>query len=174
MNASRKEVASQLVENLPHLRRYALALSRNPAAADDLVQECAGRALTKAHLYKPNTNLRAWLFTILHNLHVSECRRQAKQPSMGDPDAAMSKLTVGESQSYSSMWRKVRGAMARLPDDQAAVLTMIGVEGRSYQEVSEKLDLPVGTVKSRCFRAREALQRDLGEARPALMQQEAA
>ena len=132
------EVAQQIEEYVPALQRYALALCRNASAADDLVQECVVRGLTKAHLYKPGTNLRAWLFTIMHNLHVSEIRRSGKW-----------------------MLRAVKKAMMALPTQQRTVLYSVGVEGKSYEEVSEEFDIPVGTVKSRCFRARETLQKDL-------------
>jgi RNA polymerase sigma-70 factor (ECF subfamily) len=163
------EVAAGIEEQLPYLRRYAMALTHNPAAADDLVQECAARSLAKSHLYRANTNLRAWLLTILHNLHISEYRRQSRMPVPADPEAALAKLSVRPGQPAAMMIRAVREAMKVLPAEQAAVLMMIGVEGRSYKEVAEQLGLPIGTVKTRCFRARTALQHALGDDRPAML-----
>jgi RNA polymerase sigma-70 factor (ECF subfamily) len=158
------EVASRIEEHIPALNRYALSLARNSIAADDLVQECVVRALTKAHLYRPGTNLRAWLFTILHNLHVSEARRNGKWKRPSDPDAALAKLSVQASQPAAVMLRAVRKAMMTLPNQQRTILYSVGVEGKSYEEVSEEFEIPVGTVKSRCFRARETLQKNLNDA----------
>lgn len=157
-------VAKRIEEHVPALQRYALSLARNSAAADDLVQECIVRALTKSRLYTPGTNLRAWLFTILHNLHVSEARRSAKWKQPADPEAALAGLSVPASQPSTVMLRAVRKAMLALPNEQRLILYLVGVEGQSYEDVSEAFDIPVGTVKSRCFRAREALQKDLNGA----------
>ena len=155
------EVAKHIEEHIPALRRYALALARNPIAANDLVQDCIVRALTKSRLYRPGTNLRAWLFTILHNLHVSEARRNGKWKKPADPEAALDSLSVPPAQTSAVMLRAVQRAMMALPDHQRLILYSVGVEGKSYEEVSEEFDIPVGTVKSRCFRAREALEHDL-------------
>ncbi|MEX2615451.1 MAG: RNA polymerase sigma factor [Alphaproteobacteria bacterium] len=157
------EVAQRIEEHVPSLQRYALALCRNAAAADDLVQECVVRGLTKAHLYQSGTNLRAWLFTIMHNLHVSDLRRNGKWKQPADPDAALDNLSVSASQPATVMLRAVSRAMMALPDLQRVILYCVGVEGKSYEEVSREFGIPVGTVKSRCFRAREAVQKRLSE-----------
>jgi len=160
------EVAEQIEDYLPALKRYALSLARNPAAADDLVQECAMRALSKSRLYKPGTNLRAWLFTILHNLHISEGRRSGKWKQPHDPEAALAKLSAPAPQTSTIMLNSVGKAMTALPQQQRRVLFAVGVEGKSYEEVSDEMDIPVGTVKSRCFRARETLVAKLESTRP--------
>ena len=160
------EVAEQIEDYLPALKRYALSLARNPAAADDLVQECAMRALSKARLYKPGTNLRAWLFTILHNLYISEGRRSGKWKQPHDPEAAMAKLSAPAPQPATVMLKSVSKAMTALPRQQRRVLFAVGVEGKSYEEVSAEMDIPVGTVKSRCFRARETLVTKLESTQP--------
>jgi RNA polymerase sigma factor (sigma-70 family) len=157
------QVAEQIETHIPALKRYACALAHNSMAADDLVQECVVRALTKARLYKPGTNLRAWLFTILHNLYISDVRRNGKWKEAPDPEAALNSLSVPASQTHSVMLRSVRKAMARLPNQQQMILYRIGVEGKSYNEVSDELGIPVGTVKSRCSRARMGLQRMLSK-----------
>tara|TARA_R110000787_G_scaffold44860_5_gene109726 strand:+ start:694 stop:1209 length:516 start_codon:yes stop_codon:yes gene_type:complete len=158
------EVAEGIEEHVPALRRYALSLARNAVAADDLVQDCVVRALTKSGLYRSGTNLRAWLFTILHNLHISETRRSSKWKAPADPEAALAGLSVPAPQQGTIMLRAVGKAMSGLPDLQRQILYSVGVEGKSYEETSADFDIPVGTVKSRCFRARETLQRELGEA----------
>jgi RNA polymerase sigma-70 factor (ECF subfamily) len=156
------QVAQQIEVHVPALMRYALALAHNPTAAQDLVQECVVvRALTKASFFKPDTNLRAWLFTILHNLYVSEIRRNKKWKEAANPEAAMNSLSVPPSQIHTVMLRAVREAMRRLPSQQKMILYLIGVEGRSYKEVSRELSIPIGTVKSRCSRARDTLQQEL-------------
>ena len=157
------EVAREIENYVPALQRYALALCHNATAADDLVQECIVRGLTKAHLYKAGTNLRAWLFTIMHNLHISDLRRNGKWRQPADPEAALDNLSVSASQTSTVMLRAVGKAMMTLPDLQRVILYCVGVEGKSYEEVSKEFGIPVGTVKSRCFRAREAIQKKLGE-----------
>lgn len=155
------EVKKNIEEHIPALQRYALSLARNPIAADDLVQECLVRALSKSSLYKSGTNLRAWLFTILHNLHISEARRSGNWKQAANPDAALAKLSSPASQPATVMLRAVHKAMQTLPDKQRAILHSVGVQGKSYEEVSDEFDIPVGTVKSRCFRARESLEQIL-------------
>lgn len=156
-------VAHEIEEHIPALRRYACALSHNATTADDLVQECVVRALSKAHLYKPGTNLRAWLFTILHNLYISEVRRNGKWKEASDPEVALNSLSQPASQTHSVMLRTVSKAMADLPNEQRTILYSVGIEGKSYKEVSKEMGIPVGTVKSRCSRARTGLQRMLGD-----------
>lgn len=156
--AIRQNVAAQIKEHIPALKRYALVLARNASAADDLVQDCLVRALTKADLYKDGTNLRAWLFTIMHNLHVNEKRREGRWKQPADPGAALASLSEPAAQTESVMLRAVRKAMFVLPWQQRSILYSVGVEGKTYEEVSDEFDIPIGTVKSRCSRARAALQ----------------
>lgn len=153
MNDVRKKIA----DHLPALQRYAMSLACDPAAAQDLVQECAVRALSNSNLYKSGTNLRAWLFTILHNLHISEVRRRANYPSVKDPEAALERLAVPPAQIAKVMLGDVDDAMSRLPRKQRRILMSIGVEGKTYREFSDECGIPVGTVKSRYARARSAL-----------------
>jgi RNA polymerase sigma-70 factor (ECF subfamily) len=161
MEGKMNQVAQQIEVHVPALMRYARALAHNPTAAEDLVQECVVRALTKASLYKPGTNLRAWLFTILHNLYISDMRRNKKWKEAANPEAALNALSVAPRQTHAVMLRAVREAMRRLPSQQKMILYFIGVEGKSYKEVSRELGIPVGTVKSRCSRARDSLQQEL-------------
>lgn len=161
------DVRNNILEHLPALQRYAMSLACSPSAAQDLVQECAVRALAKANLYKSGTNLRAWLFTILHNIHISEARRRAKYPTVSDPDSVLERLAVPPAQTAKAMLNDVDDALSRLPKKQRRILLCVGVEGKSYREISAEFDIPVGTVKSRYARARQALARQLRRPRQA-------
>jgi RNA polymerase sigma-70 factor, ECF subfamily len=161
----------------PHLgvlRRYALVLTRNPDEAEDLVQDALVRAIAGASTWRPGTDLRPWLLSILHNTHVSRRRRKqveaagarrlAVDTSSSSPPAQLAHVQLGQTMA----------ALMTLPDDQREVLTLVALDGLSYKQAAEILDLPIGTLMSRLARARDALRRaieggaaDDGE-RPAL------
>jgi len=155
------DVRNHIVEHLPALQRYAMSLACNPTVAQDLVQECTVRALSKSNLYKSGTNMRAWLFTILHNLHVSKARRQNRYPKVKDPEAVLERLSTPAPQVVKIMFDEVGKAISQLPKNQRLILMSIGVEGRSYREVSADFGVPVGTIKSRYARARQTLAEKL-------------
>jgi RNA polymerase sigma-70 factor (ECF subfamily) len=147
--------AQRLVDLIPRLRRYARALVGERAGADDLVQDTLERAWTKLHLYRRGTDLRAWLFTVMHNVHVNKLR--AARPT--DPlDDAMPELAQRAPQSDALLVRDLDRAIARLPADQRAVLLLVTLEEMSYDEVARTLGIPIGTVMSRLSRAREKLR----------------
>ncbi|HEX4928619.1 MAG TPA: sigma-70 family RNA polymerase sigma factor [Burkholderiales bacterium] len=147
--------AQRLVDLIPRLRRYARALTGERAAADDLVQDTLERAWTKLHLYRRGTDLRAWLFTVMHNVHVNKLR--ATRPT--DPlDDAMPELAQRAPQADALLLRDLDRAIARLPADQRAVLLLVSLEDMSYEEVARTLGIPIGTVMSRLSRAREKLR----------------
>lgn len=147
--------AERLVDLIPRLRRYARALVGERAGADDLVQDTLERAWTKLHLYRRGTDLRAWLFTVMHNVHVNKLR--AARPT--DPlDDAMPELAQRAPQADALMVRDLDRAIARLPADQRAVLLLVTLEEMSYEEVARTLGIPIGTVMSRLSRAREKLR----------------
>ena len=147
--------AQRLVDLIPRLRRYARALVGERAGADDLVQDTLERAWTKLHLYRRGTDLRAWLFTVMHNVHVNKLR--ATRPT--DPlDDAMPELAQRAPQGDSLVVRDLDRAIARLPADQRAVLLLVTLEEMSYEEVARTLGIPIGTVMSRLSRAREKLR----------------
>lgn len=160
-------VARLIEPHLGSLKRYALTLARNRPDAEDLVQDSVARALQKSGRFEPGTNLRAWLFTIMHNLHANTRRYRAARPEWvaGDdlPDAS-----APATQEAAIVWRDLNRAMAVLPPDQRDVLMLIGVEGLSYAETAEALDIPIGTVMSRLSRGREAIRRFMTEGRPPL------
>ena len=152
---------SEIVALIPRLRRYARALTGNADQADDLVQDCLERALGRLHLWRSGTNLRAWLFTIMHNLHVNNMRRRAIRPD-GEPlpdwDAGGRVRPV---QDDVVELRSVVGALRQLPDEQREVLLLVALEELSYREAADALGIPIGTVMSRLARGRERL-RQLG------------
>lgn len=151
---------AQLIEaEIPRLRRYARALTRGQEGADDLVQETLLRALEKTHLWQAGTNLRAWLFTLLHNNYVNTVRRSARQGHRVDVEFAG--LTTPAHQQRALELRDLERAIARLPEDQRTALLLIALEGMKYEEAAAVLDVPVGTIRSRLSRAREALRQML-------------
>jgi RNA polymerase sigma-70 factor, ECF subfamily len=149
----------KLLQNeIPRLRRYARALTRDATRADDLVQNCLVRALAKSHLWQPGTDLRAWLFTILHNQHVNEVRRAVREGVNVPVEEVAPVLTVPSSQGASLQLRDLDRAISRLPEEQRQVLLLVGLEGMRYEEVAVVLDVPVGTVRSRLSRGRDMLR----------------
>jgi RNA polymerase sigma-70 factor (ECF subfamily) len=147
--------AQRLVDLIPRLRRYARALGGERAGADDLVQDTLERAWSKLHLYRRGTDLRAWLFTVMHNVHVNKLR--SARPT--DPlDEAMPELAQRAPQSDGLMVRDLDRAIGRLPADQRAVLLLVTLEEMSYEDVARTLGIPIGTVMSRLSRAREKLR----------------
>ena len=149
-----------LIEHeIPRLRRYARALTRNPDRADDLVQETLLRAIRKSHLWQPGTDIRAWLFTIMHNHHVNMVRSVMRQDAMLDIEDMSSSLVAASDPTASRQLRELERALACLPDEQREVILLVGLEEMSYQEAAQVLGVPVGTVRSRLSRGRDALRR---------------
>ena len=144
------------------LRRYARALTRDDVAADDLVQDCLTRALDKLHLWQEGTDLRAWLFTILHNQYVNHVRRAVREGAVVGLSETEPLLTRAPHQGKRLELRDLERAIAKLPEEQRAVILLVGLEGMRYEEVAQVLDVPVGTVRSRLSRGREALRRLMG------------
>jgi RNA polymerase sigma-70 factor, ECF subfamily len=156
------EIRSLIANEIPRLRRYARALVRNQETADDLVQDTLVRALSKIHLWQPGTDLRAWLFTLMHNQYVNFVRRAVREGSQTSLDAAID-LGHQANQQTSLTLRDLQSALDKLPDEQRQVVLLIGLEGMRYEEVAEILDVPVGTIRSRLSRAREALRERMDE-----------
>jgi RNA polymerase sigma-70 factor, ECF subfamily len=152
------EFGRLLEREIPRLRRYARALTRNPAKADDLVQSSLVRALEKQHLWQPGSNLRAWLFTILHNQHVNEVRHSLRQGSLGPVEEAESVWRAEPVADASLQLRDLQRAINTLSYEQREVLLLVGLEGMRYEQVATILDIPVGTVRSRLSRARTTLR----------------
>ncbi len=153
------DFALLLQNEIPRLRRYARALTRDAARADDLVQSCLLRAIAKEHLWEPGTDLRAWLFTILHNQNVNEVRRSVREGVAVPVENLAPVLTAAPRASACLQLRDLERAIKLLPEEQRQVILLVGLEGMRYEEVAAVLDIPIGTVRSRLSRGRENLRR---------------
>jgi RNA polymerase sigma-70 factor (ECF subfamily) len=155
----------RIIPHIPGLRRYARLLTRDLHRADDLVQDTLVRACAKWTLWRPDSDLRAWLFTIMHNLFINQVR--AAPPESVQLDSI---VDAGHSED-AGVGIDLERALARLPDDQREVLLMVTVEDFSYAEVARVIGVPVGTVMSRLSRGRRRLRdamegtRDIAESR---------
>ena len=155
------EFGSRVNELIPRLRRYARALTGERSAADDLVQDTLERAWTKLHLWRSGSDLRAWLFTIMHNVHVNQVRSRTATPTL-PLDDELPDAPVRPTQSDMLEVRDIDSALKRLPVEQREVLLLVALEHMSYQETADTLGIPIGTVMSRLARARERLRLMLG------------
>lgn len=147
-----------LVAETKKLQKFAMRLTRNSADADDLVQSTCLRALKKSDSFEDGSNLFGWTSKIMYNLFVTDYRRKAKFEIQGDPEPFLQKKSVAPSQHIDAELADVKRALMKLSMHHRDILVMVCVEGRRYQEVSEILQIPVGTVRSRLSRAREKLQ----------------
>ena len=149
---------NDLVAEIPYLRRYARALTRNASSADDLVQDGLVRAVANLQRFEVGTNLRAWLLTIVHNVFIDSTRK-AKRAREGDKSAEemLSGLYTRPNQIENLQMRDLQKAMARLPEEQRTTLILVALEDMSYEEAAKVTGVPVGTVRSRLSRARHAL-----------------
>jgi RNA polymerase sigma-70 factor (ECF subfamily) len=149
-----------IAQQIPRLRRYARALTGDRAAADDLVQDTLERALSRFHLWRRGSDLRAWLFTIMHNIFVNQVRSRMRYPHEPLDEPAVDRLQYREPD-WSEL-RDIGSALARLPIEQREVVLLVGLEQFTYEEAARVLEIPIGTVMSRLSRARERLRALLG------------
>lgn len=148
-----------ILAELPRLRRYARALVGERAGADDLVQDTLERAWSRVAQWRPGSDLRAWLFGIMHNLRIDQLRRPALHTA---PIEEMElELPTRATQTDRMELQDLAAALAQLPEEQRAVLLLVALEDMSYAEVSVSLDIPLGTVMSRLARGRERLRQIL-------------
>ncbi|OHE62393.1 MAG: RNA polymerase subunit sigma-24 [Thiobacillus sp. GWE1_62_9] len=147
-----------LIEPPPRLRRYARALTGDVNRADDLVQDTLERALAKLDLWQPGSDLRAWLFTLMHNLFVNQIRIKRPQETVME-EALDEPVSGGQMEALAA--RDIHAALARLPEEQREVLLLVGLEQFGYAEAALVLGVPTGTVMSRLSRARERMQQML-------------
>jgi len=157
------DFAELLQQEVPRLRRYAHALVRNQERADDLVQDCLERAWRKSHLWVRRTNLRGWLMTILHNLHANSARKYHTTPASVPLEHAEHLAASAPTQLEHLQVSAVHEAIGKLSPEQQQVLLLVGMEQMRYEEVAKVLGIPIGTVMSRLFRARERLRALLAE-----------
>jgi RNA polymerase sigma-70 factor (ECF subfamily) len=164
------EFRQQAITHLDTLYNFALRLTKRPPDADDLVQETYLRAFRFSHRFEPGTHLRAWLFQILRNTFLTFYRRETHQPVLLDRD-----LEEGLEEPAGSgvldptvvTMLDLERALAELPEEFRSVLLLADLEGLALQEIGQIMDTPIGTVKSRLFRARRMVRRRLGDYRRA-------
>jgi len=147
-----------LLTCIPELRRYALKLTGEHAAAEDLVQDCLERALRNADKFEPGTNLEAWLRTILKHLFFTECRCRHRRPQV---ELDEHDCIIPPPQIAHVALDEVGEAIRALTPQQCDLIQLVSIDGASYQDAADRLGVPVGTIRSRLFRAREQIRRNL-------------
>ena len=155
---------NEMLALLPRLRRFARALARDAADADDLCQMTVEKALLARASWQPGTRLDSWMYRIMRNAWIDTARARGRASetfvdaeagaAVGGDGGAEARVALGE----------VEAAMRRLPDEQREAVALVLVEGLAYKEAAEVLDIPMGTLTSRLVRGRQALMLDLGEA----------
>src|SRR5467141_1240083 len=156
------EIHSLVEHEIPRLRRYARSLTRETNRADDLVQDTLLRAIAKAHLWQDGTDIRAWLFTIMHNQHVNSVRRALREETTVNVEQVASTLVATSDPTASRQIHELERALGHLSEGQRQVVILVGLEGMTYDEAAKILGVPIGTVRSRLGRARDALRLLLG------------
>ncbi|WP_326540711.1 RNA polymerase sigma factor [Pseudorhodoferax sp.] len=159
-----------IVDHIPALRRYARALTGDAWAADDLVQDTLERGCVKWRLWLAGSDLRAWLFTVMHNLHANQTRQAARRPAAAAMlDLASAEHLAAAPAGAPELALDLQRCLLQLPEDQRAVLLLVTLEDLSYAQVARIMKLPPGTVMSRLSRARSRLRTllDEGGAAPA-------
>ncbi len=163
-----RDTATLLEPQIPALRRYAFALTRDHAKADDLVQDCLERAISRWYLRAADPDLRAWLFTMLHNLFINGQRSLRRRPLHETFDDSAAAANTPADQEGVLLGRDILSQFAALSEDHRAVLLLVAIEGLPYGNVARILGIPIGTVMSRLSRAREQFRRRMDGERPAL------
>lgn len=152
-----------LVALLPRLRRFARSLTRDVTDADDLVQVAVERALARRSQWRPDTNLTSWMFTIMKNAWIDEARSRQRRDRLhggeGDADRVVDALAPDMDARLAAT--AIERAMGALPDDQRLAVSLVLVEGLSYRDAAEVLEVPMGTLTSRLVRGRLALMAEL-------------
>jgi RNA polymerase sigma-70 factor (ECF subfamily) len=156
MNNCQQAFDLQMVSLLPRLRIQALALTRNPSAASDLVQDAVANALAARGSFTPGTNFAAWMHRILRNRFISDTRK--RRPTVDMEDVPQAALAVSAPHEDSLVLKELHLALGRLPAIQRETLFMVVLHGMSYEQTAEATGCAVGTAKSRVFRARQQLQ----------------
>jgi RNA polymerase sigma-70 factor (ECF subfamily) len=158
---------TDVLAHVPQMLRYARALARDPAEAEDLVQGALERAHARRATFRDGEDLGAWLLAIVHNVFVSGARRNRARTARETAAARDATVASEPPQEHAADLMLVQAAFARLSAEHRAVLHLVTVEGLSYPEAAAALDVPIGTVMSRLSRARAALRDALGQPRPA-------
>ncbi|MGF2685194.1 RNA polymerase sigma factor [Marinobacter sp. DUT-3] len=157
----KKAMQQEITELLPRLRRFAYSLTGSMADADDLLQNTVERLLTRGT--PDDADLTKWAFRVCRNVWIDECRaRKVRREASERPELSEGQVVNGEHQTTKSIeWNRVDAAMARLPEDQRQIISLVAIQGMPYKIVAEILGVPRGTVMSRLARARAALSETL-------------
>jgi RNA polymerase sigma-70 factor (ECF subfamily) len=147
-----------IAREIPHLRRYAQALLRDPDAADDLVQDCLERALRKRQLWRRQGSIRSWLFRMLYNIFLNTRHTRRRARLVIPLEAVAPTMAESPKQEQYVACRDIAEALDQLPEPQYAAIILIALEGLSYDEAAWILGVPVGTLRSRLSRGRETLR----------------
>ncbi len=151
-----------LVQMLPRLRRFALTLTRNREDGDDLVQTACERAILRLSQWQPGTRIDSWIYTMMRNLWVSELRSRRVRVGRGQVDAADADELASSIGGHDHLYgNQMVDMVMSLSDGLSSTLLLVAVEGHSYQEAAEILDIPIGTVMSRMSRARQMMKEKL-------------
>ena len=148
--------SSAILAEIPRLRRYARAMLGDRAAADDLVQDTLERAWSRLHQWRAGSDMRAWLFGIMHNMRIDQLRRPGLPTHSIDADDF--DVPTRATQNDQLELRDIESSLGQLPDEQREVLLLVALEEMSYGEIATALGIPVGTVMSRLSRGRERLR----------------
>ncbi len=156
-----------ITEQIPRLRRYARALTGDRSSADDLVQDTLERAWGKLHLWRRGSDMRAWMFSIMHNTFINHIRKKQLDAVSMDDEAL--EIPTRATQEDALQMRDLSSAIGKLAYEYREVILLIGLEQMSYEEVAQVLGIPLGTVMSRLSRGRERLRNIMaGESAPML------
>ena len=147
-----------IAREIPHLRRYARTLLRDSDGADDLVQDCLERALRKRHLWQRTGSLRSWLFRIVFTQYLNGSARRARARRTEGLEVIERTMAMPAAQDDHAEAIEVLDALFLLDRDQRAAILLVAVEGMSYDEAADALGIPIGTLRSRLWRGREALR----------------
>jgi len=161
MSEAVEKIRGPLIELLPRLRRFARNLTRQPDDADDLVQIALERALTRCDQWDSSARLDSWMFGIIRHAWIDEIRSNKRRGVQLDVNQ-LSETITSDHASMEIEVMSVQTAMAKLPEEQRTAVSLVLVEGLSYKEATQVMDIPIGTLTSRLARGREALQVLLG------------
>ncbi|MET0534678.1 MAG: RNA polymerase sigma factor [Steroidobacter sp.] len=159
-SASLEDVRRQIVALLPRMRRFGRTITRHASDADDLVQISIERALLRYQQWRPEAPFHSWVFGIMRNAWIDEIRARGRHGEVIALDGTGFDIADRASEAQLRML-SVQRAMATLPDEQRLAVALVLVEGLSYKEAAEALEIPIGTLTSRLARGREALQKQL-------------